>query len=82
MGECHEKACRKVSPCAGRIILFENIVAPGVGTMMAGLFTDDIGPYCHNWWTGFLQLILAPLLIGWIWSIKMGWEIYKKSQTA
>lgn len=65
------------------IVLFIiNTFLPGIGTIIAGLCapcTDPgraagsrIGSLCANFWIGLAQLILAPIVIGWLWSIFWG----------
>ena len=47
-----------------------NILAPGFGTVLAGLLTQK------NCWSiviiGHLQMLLTPLILGWVWSILIG----------
>lgn len=54
---------------AQRIFLL-NIFAPGFGTVLAGLLASE------NYWKiviiGHLQMLLTPVLLGWIWSIVIG----------
>ncbi|CAM9870895.1 unnamed protein product [Scytosiphon promiscuus] len=54
-----------------------NIFAPGIGTMIVGFLTCNI----ENFIMGILQLVLAPFIVGWIWSILWGWELVKVSRT-
>ncbi|CAN0016145.1 unnamed protein product, partial [Laminaria digitata] len=43
----------------------------GVGTIIAGFFTCDLKTVI----IGALQLVTAPFLVGWVWSILWGWEL-------
>lgn len=49
-----------------------NILAPGFGTVLAGLLTNK------NCWSiviiGHLQMLLTPLILGWVWSILIGFR--------
>lgn len=44
--------------------------------MIAGVFACE----CKAFWVGILQLITAPILIGIIWSIVWGWELYQTAK--
>ncbi|CDW91067.1 UNKNOWN [Stylonychia lemnae] len=59
------------------ICLLFNIFIPGFGTMInACAGTQYVGKgICY----GILQFLLAPLLIGWIWSIIYGIKILQAS---
>ena len=58
-----------VNKCLAIIILILNIIFPGVGTIVMGCSSQN----CSEWLcTGILQIILFPLLIGWIWAICTG----------
>ncbi|CAB3411438.1 unnamed protein product [Caenorhabditis bovis] len=63
------------------LCFFLNLVIPGTGTMLAGVSVtccaDARGGtvaqcMCRNLLAGFLQLILTPIVIGWIWSAIWG----------
>lgn len=55
------------------IILIVNIITPGLGTMVAGCADSE---NCCKWTClGFLQMLLAPLIIGWVWAICTGVEL-------
>ena len=57
------------NPCMAILMLIMNIIIPGTGTMLNGCF----GYVCYELVIiGFLQLITAPILVGWIWSIWYG----------
>jgi hypothetical protein len=60
------------------IVMVMNIFAPGVGTMIAAYYSDS-GCNCKTVTCGIFQMMLAALLVGWIWSICQGVAIYKKS---
>lgn len=63
----------------GLINLVLNIVLPGVGTIISSFQQDgelNLGALI----IGILQLVLAWMVIGWIWSIIHGALIYKKSE--
>eukprot|EP00357_Protocruzia_adherens_P035582 CAMPEP_0115007870 /NCGR_PEP_ID=MMETSP0216-20121206/21516_1 /TAXON_ID=223996 /ORGANISM="Protocruzia adherens, Strain Boccale" /LENGTH=132 /DNA_ID=CAMNT_0002375053 /DNA_START=162 /DNA_END=560 /DNA_ORIENTATION=+ len=60
-----------------------NILLPGVGTMLSGMpFTQVKHPECIKKQVaiGFLQLLTAILLIGWIFSILWGYALLKASK--
>ena len=68
-----------IDPCGAFLILITNIFFPGIGT----LFLACIGPsssFSSQFSAGILQLILAPCIIGWIWSIYWGILIVRKSR--
>ena len=59
------------------IELILNIFFPGVGTMINGCLGPRRGPGILY---GFLQLLTAALLIGWVWSIIYGLRILEVSK--
>ncbi|CAM9827899.1 unnamed protein product [Ectocarpus sp. 4 AP-2014] len=54
------------------VLLVVNIFFPGVGTVIAGLLTCKLKCVI----TGILQLVTAAVLVGWVWSIIWGWELW------
>ncbi|CAB1106431.1 unnamed protein product [Ectocarpus sp. CCAP 1310/34] len=59
-------------------IPWENVNnAPGAGTIVAGICTFDL----KNVLVGILQMVTAPILIGWVWSILWGWELWQRRKT-
>ena len=51
-------------------------ILAGVSVLFCGSIrqsgSEKVGVFCTNFWVGFLQIILAPFLVGWIWSIIWG----------
>ena len=58
-----------VNKCLALIILILNIFCPGIGTIIMGCSSQNCGEWVC---TGLLQILLFPLLIGWIWAICTG----------
>ena len=63
-----------------------NCLLPGWGTMIsASSCTHAVRDperkcSCGTFTDGMFQFYLCPLLFGWIWSIIVGWNIYKKGR--
>ena len=67
--------CPPVNPTNFPMAVFclvMNIILPGTGTMINGCFGRVC---CDLLITGFLQLLTAVFLVGWIWSIWYGIRI-------
>jgi hypothetical protein len=66
------------------VLLIVNIFIPGLGTMLAGFFVlcelanlgdssqSRVESFCANFWVGVLQMLLASIVLGWIWAIFWG----------
>jgi hypothetical protein len=66
-----------LNPALAVILLVVNIFLPGLGTMILGCLNNEC-----NWnhiVVGLLQLLLAGLIVGWIWSIWWGILLVQKS---
>ena len=63
----------------GVLVLCLDIFLPGIGTLVSAYY-DPSGCNCKTVTCGIFQLILTPVLIGWIWSIIQGSYTYKKSK--
>ena len=60
-----------------KIILFIlNVFPPGWGTMINSFMGEEW--HKITFFVGLAQFLTSPILIGWIWSIWWGVEIYKK----
>ena len=60
------------------IVLVMSILAPGTGSLIAAYY-DESGCNCKTVTCGIFQMLMATILVGWIWSICQGVAIYKKS---
>ena len=58
-----------------------NIIIPGFGTMIQSYCDGRSCWNCGTFFVGVLQLILAPILVGWIWSIWHGIRVYEVSKS-
>ena len=67
-----------VTPGCAMILLILNIFIPGLGTAING-FSGTVN--CTLLVAGLLQFILAPVIIGWVWSIYFGCVILSKSKS-
>lgn len=73
------------------LVLLINIFLPGVGTMLSaatcfhvrnhGLMVQGKRTLCVGAIVcdGLLQLFLAPILVGWVWSVIFGYQVYSMS---
>ncbi|XP_078492007.1 protein stum homolog [Ciona intestinalis] len=75
-----------VPSCISWLCLLFNLFTPGIGTFimaicaLCGCKTNSVKPnkckdFALNILCGFLQLLLAIILVGWIWSIYWGINI-------
>ena len=79
--EMHNKVLEgKVEGSMPLIIFLVNIIWPGFGTWIVGFLNMDKGNdfLINALIVGWLQSFLAFILVGWIWAIKLGYQIYKK----
>ena len=60
------------------VVLILNIVAPGIGSIVAAYY-DPKGCNCKCATFGVLQMLLAIVIAGIVWSIVQGIAIYNKS---
>jgi hypothetical protein len=80
MGEMHAKVTGiKLEGMMGLIILVISVCLPGWSTIIAGVLAggDNLMPGVV---IGVLQFLTAWLLIGWLWSIFVGFKIYSNSK--
>ncbi|XP_076359814.1 protein stum homolog [Tachypleus tridentatus] len=63
------------------LLCLVNVLAPGVGTLLAGMtiicgckteHKSRVKAILYNILASILQLVLAPVVIGWVWSIMWG----------
>lgn len=56
-----------LEPTMAAVVLIVNVIVPGVGTIIAGVLSGQklIG-------RGIAQLLLALIIVGWIWAIVNG----------
>ena len=58
-----------------------NVILPGSGTMLSAACGTEKGCRWDVLLLGLIQLLLAPfLLVGWVWSINHGVNIFDKSK--
>jgi hypothetical protein len=73
----NNKGYPSVSNCTALIILIINIFLPGVGTMIMGCYSESCGKWAC---IGIVQILLAALIVGWIWAIYTGIQCQKFSK--
>ena len=59
------------------IILIMNVVVSGSGTFISAYCQNKIK--CRLVLIGFLQFLLMPVIVGWVWSIVHGALVFKES---
>ena len=57
------------------VLFIVNIILPGIGTLIGACMGDAKGT---AYLVGFLQLLLSPIVIGWLWSILWGYFMFDK----
>ena len=67
-----------VSSPWGIVLLILNIVWPGLGTIINSFMGDKV--HCTSLLVGVFQMLLAWIIIGWIWSIWWGIIIFQKQK--
>ncbi|TNV81298.1 hypothetical protein FGO68_gene8798 [Halteria grandinella] len=68
----------KISNKVIAFLLFAlNVIVPGLGTIVASCFSEKWSKTLFA--VGLFQLMLAYILIGWIFSIYWGWLILKRA---
>ena len=73
---CPDDKINPTNAVMATLCLLLNIFLPGVGTILNGcLGVHFVEGLCY----GLLQILLTPLLIGWIWSIVYGIKIVQLS---
>ncbi|CAN8066343.1 unnamed protein product [Agarophyton chilense] len=66
----------RISSGEATIVIIVNLFAPGVGTIVAGCIGTHGGTAIC---VGLLQLLLFPVLIGWIWALIWGLALHKQA---
>ena len=61
------------------VCLVLNIILPGVGTLVAIFAQEKKKFVVDKVIIGIVQLITAPFIVGWLFSIFWGWLIYQRS---
>ena len=59
----------KLSPTLAIGLLILNIFFPGLGTMIVGCVSKQKDVCCGWFCIGFLQMIFASCIFGWVWAI-------------
>ena len=78
--EMHNNAIVKLTPRQGLCVFILNILFTGFGTMLSGFLAGG-DMLINNLLVGLLQVVLYPFfLVGWFWSIYLGYCIYDKSK--
>ena len=76
--ECCKEYVVKLPENLALVLLIINIIFPGVGTMVSGCAGDKVE--CNVILIGLLQLVTAPLIVGWVWSIFHGVWLWQKAK--
>ena len=76
---CIEGDSGEVTETLGLICFILNIIAPGLGTIIAAI-AGSKGCNCKGVIIGCVQSLLVLVLVGWIWSILHGYHIWLRSK--
>ncbi|KAL9645392.1 hypothetical protein ABK040_002591 [Willaertia magna] len=79
MGGLLEDSVVKVQKGMGIIILLINVFFPGIGTLLAGIMTEEKDKSQSAIIVGILQIVLSCCCIGWLWAIWTGIQIMQAS---
>ena len=69
---CPDEDINPTNPPLAFVCLLLNIFLPGFGTLLNACLGVRVLPGLMY---GFLQILLTPLIIGWVWSIIYGIKI-------
>ena len=58
------------------IVLFILNIFPGLGTLISSICGSSCN--CDTVLVALLQMITAPIIVGWVWILWFGWLIYEK----
>ena len=64
----------------GLIVFLLSILGGGAGTIVAGFLQKDEGKRTNFIIYGLIQWIAACILVGWLWAIWTGFQIWKNSK--
>ena len=67
------------SDSKGLMLLVLNVLIPGTGTILSSFMDSEASFNLIALICGVLQLAMAILVIGWLWSIFHGYAIYVQS---
>ena len=73
---CSEEDINPTNAAMASVCLILNIFLPGFGTILNACLGVRVLPGLIY---GFLQILLTPILIGWVWSIIYGIKIVQRS---
>ena len=65
------------TPNEGLAVFVVNCLAPGIGTLYTAVRG---GFFWNNAVIGVVQILTAPILIGWLWSMLTGYMVWNKAK--
>ena len=78
--EGYQKSIPQVKgECIAIILWWFNLFYPGAGTFLVSCLQDGTDVVKDQVIVAILQMLTAPCLVGWIWSVWWGALIYKNS---
>ena len=77
--EMHTKAIVKIDKNMALLCFILNLIGSGGGTLIAGFIKGGDDQIRNNLIVFLIQWFLCWLVVPWIWSIYLGWLIFKAS---